>query len=220
MEFWPIFDIFHRLRPYYVPNGRFWGSTSRPHIGDVAMSLFFTLGSTVHDWGWPKNGPLWTKNGQTWQAYRRSKVVQKGPKGTKMANLSVFDHLGPFWAHLDPFGPFQTKNDFLLWSTSAKPYFVHLGQKIHFCLKWSKSVQMGPKRSQMVKNTLVDHFGPFWTLLDHFGTLTSLPCLAIFGPKWTIFDASHYGSMVPKWLESWTSHGLSIFRLNGLPFWA
>ena len=73
------------------------------------MSLFFTLGSTVHDWGWPKNGPFWTKNGQTWQACQRSKVVQKGPKGTKMVNLSVFDHLGPFWAHRDLFGPFQTK---------------------------------------------------------------------------------------------------------------
>ena len=44
------------------------------------MSLFFTLGSTVHDWGWPKNG-------QTWQACQRSKVV----------NLSLFEHLGPFW---------------------------------------------------------------------------------------------------------------------------
>ena len=38
---------------------------------------------------------------------------QKGPKGSKMANLSVFDHLGPFWVHLDPFGPFQTKMNFL-----------------------------------------------------------------------------------------------------------
>ena len=32
---------------------------------------FFTLGLTVHDWGWPKNG-------QTGQACQRSKVVQKG----------------------------------------------------------------------------------------------------------------------------------------------
>ena len=31
---------------------------------------------------------------------------------------------------------------------------------------------------------------PFWTHLDHFGTLTSLPCLASFGPKWTIFGPS------------------------------
>ena len=43
--------------------------------------------------------------------------------------------------------------DFLLRSTSAKPYFVNLGQEFHFCLKWSKRVQMGPKGSQMVKNT-------------------------------------------------------------------
>ena len=50
------------------------------------MSLFFTLGSTVYDWGLPKNG-------QTWQACQRSKVVQKGPKVTKMVNVSVFDHL-------------------------------------------------------------------------------------------------------------------------------
>ena len=41
-----------------------------------------------------------------------------------MVNLSVFDYLGPLWAHLDPFGPFQTRNDILLRSTSAKPYFV------------------------------------------------------------------------------------------------
>ena len=26
----------------------------------------------------PKNGPFWTKNGQTWQACQRSKVVQNG----------------------------------------------------------------------------------------------------------------------------------------------
>ena len=33
-----------------------------------------------------------------------SKVVQKGPKGTKMVNISVFDHLGPS-------GPFRTISD-------------------------------------------------------------------------------------------------------------
>ena len=40
----------------------------------------------------------------------------------------------------------QKQIDFLLRSTSTKPYFVHLGQKNHFCLKWSKRVQMGPNR--------------------------------------------------------------------------
>ena len=41
----------------YVPKGTFWG-TSRPHIGELVMSLF-TLGSTLHDWEWPKNVNAW-----------------------------------------------------------------------------------------------------------------------------------------------------------------
>ena len=95
--------------------------------------------------GVPKNRTNKTnKNGQTWQACQYSKVVQQGPKGAEMVNLDVFDHLGPCWARLDPFGPFQTKNDLLLKSTSAKPFFVFMGQQIDFCLKWSKSVQMAP----------------------------------------------------------------------------
>ena len=83
---------------------------------------------------------------------KHGSLVQRGPKGSEMVNLDVFDHLGPIWARLDPFGPFQTKNDFLPKSTSAKPYFVLLGQQINFCLKWYKSVHMGPKGSQTVKN--------------------------------------------------------------------
>ena len=82
-----------------------------------------------------------------------------------MVSPSVFDHLGSVWAHLEPFGPFQTKNVFLLLNTSAKPYFVDLGQKNHFCLKWPK------KGSQMVKNTWVDYLGHFWNQLDHFEAL-------------------------------------------------
>ena len=127
---------------------------------------FLVLGSNVHDWGgMAKNGPFWTKNGQIWQACQRSKVIQKGRKRTKIVNLSVCDHFAPLWTHRDPFWPFQTKNDFLLQSTLAKPYFVHLGQQIHFCMKWPKRVQMDPKGSQMVKN----HSGrPFWSLLEYF----------------------------------------------------
>ena len=39
----------------YIPKRTNWGSSSRPHIGDLVMSLFFTLGSTGHGWGWHKN---------------------------------------------------------------------------------------------------------------------------------------------------------------------
>ena len=67
------------------------------------MSLFFTLGSTIHDWGWPKIGPFWTKNGQTWEACQCSKVIQQGQKRTKIVNLSVFDHFAPLWTHWDHF---------------------------------------------------------------------------------------------------------------------
>ena len=96
-----------------------------------------------------------------------------------MVNLNV-DNLGPFWAHLDTFGPFRTKINLL-------PHKDKLGfaggafeQKIIFRFKWSKRAQTGPKGSQKVKNILVDHFGFLLTPLDHFGMLTSLLGLAIF----------------------------------------
>jgi hypothetical protein len=153
MEFWPAFDIFHRLRPYLCSKREVLGFHKQATHRRPGDEPFFTLWSTVHDWGWPKNGPFWTKNGQTWQACQRFKVVQKGLKGTKMVNLSVFDHLGPFWANLDPFGPFQTKINF--WPQMDKVGFGGGAseQKINFCLKWSKRVQGGPKGSQMIKNT-------------------------------------------------------------------
>ena len=142
-----FFTFFIDCGHIHVPKGAFWGSTSSPHIGDVMMSLFFTLGSTVHDWGWPKNGPFWTKNGQTWQACQRSKVVQRGPKGTKMVNLSLFDHLGP---RLGPSGPFWTisnKNDFFaqkhLRQTLFCPYGAFYGDII-LCHRY---------RQQKVPNT-------------------------------------------------------------------
>ena len=42
-----------------------------------------------------------------------SKGFQKGLKGSEMVNLDVFDNFEPFWAHLDTFGPFQTKSNLL-----------------------------------------------------------------------------------------------------------
>ena len=108
IEFWPIFDIFHRLRPHLCSKGENLGLHKQATHRRRGDEPFFTLGSTVHDRGWPKNGPFWTKKGQIWQACQHSKVVQKGPKGTKMVNLSVFDHLGPIFG---PSGPFRTISD-------------------------------------------------------------------------------------------------------------
>ena len=95
-----------------------------------------------------KNAPIkQTKMAKHGRLVNIPKWCQRSPKGSEMANLDVFDHLGPVWARLDPFGPFQTKNDFLI-----KPYFVLLGQQTDLFLEWSKSIQMGPQGSQIAKN--------------------------------------------------------------------
>ena len=110
-----------------------------------------------------------------------------------MVNISLFDHLGPRLGPSASFWTISDKNDCF-----ARNGRVASEQNINSCLKWSKRVQMGPKGSQMFKKPKVDHFGPFWTLLDHFGALTSLPCLAIFGQKWTIFGPSAVMNSGPK----------------------
>ena len=145
------------------------------------MNLFFTLGSTDH-------GPFWPK----WPNMAGLSTFQSGQKGSKrskMVYLIFFTIWDPFGQH-GPFWTISNKNWFFapkhLWQT----LLVLLGQKNHFCLEWSKRVQMGPKWPTRVKNSYVDYFGPFWTLLDYLGMLTSLQWLAIFGPKWTIFGLS------------------------------
>ena len=40
MEFDLYLSFFIDYDHIYVPNGMKWGSTSRPHIGDLVMSLF------------------------------------------------------------------------------------------------------------------------------------------------------------------------------------
>ena len=68
--------------------------------------------------------------------------------------------------------------------------------------KESKWAQNGPKWS---KTCYIDHLGSFWTLLDHFGTLASLPCLAIFSPKRAILDPPAHmieGWQWPKLLQT------------------
>ena len=62
-------------------------------------------------------------------------TFQSSPTGIKMANLSVFDHLGPFWAALQPFGPFQTIVDLFAPKHLRQTLLCPFGEKIHFCLK-------------------------------------------------------------------------------------
>ena len=69
IEFWPIFDVFfYRLRPYLWSKREVLGVYKQATHRRPGDEPFFTLESTVHDWTWPKNGPLWTNIGRTWQA--------------------------------------------------------------------------------------------------------------------------------------------------------
>ena len=78
----------------------------------------------------------------------------------------------PFGTLLGPSEPFGTISNkkWFFWSKATPPNPTL--NKLIFCLKWSKSVQMGPKRSQkkitsrFTISTLLDPFGLLWTSLE------------------------------------------------------
>ena len=88
----------------------------------------------------------WSILDQKWPSMAGLSTFQSGPKGSKRVQNGQPKCFWPFGTLLGPSGPF--------WAISNKNWFfapkhlchTHLGQKIHFCLKWSK-------RAQMVKNT-------------------------------------------------------------------
>ena len=111
--------------------------------------------------------------------------VEKGPKGTKMVNLNVFDHLGPI---LGPSGPFWTildKNDFFAPNGQSRGWQRCFGAKYQFLFE---TVQKGPDGPKRVPNGQ-KHLGwPFWSLSDPFGPLWSVDKPAMFGPFWSKMD--------------------------------
>ena len=78
----PFFTFFIDCH-VYVPKGMFWGSKSRPHIGDLVMSLFLLWGPPFMTGDGPKMvhfGPKMAKHGRLVNVPKWSKRVQKGPK--------------------------------------------------------------------------------------------------------------------------------------------
>ena len=65
--------------------------------------------------------------------------------------LTIWGHSGPIWTLLDHF-----RQNLIFCLKNRKVLLGHsdLEQKIKFCLKRSKRVQMGPKWPQIVKNVL------------------------------------------------------------------
>ena len=109
MEFWPCFDIFHRLWPYLCFKQEilgFYKQATHRRRGDEA---FFSLGPPFMTGDGPKMvhfGPKMAWHGRLFNVPKWSKRVQNGQP-------NFFDQLGPFLAHLDPFGQFQIRNDLL-----------------------------------------------------------------------------------------------------------
>ena len=169
MEFWPIINVFHRLWPYLCSKQvtlGFYKQATHRRPGDEPFFLLW--------------GPLFMTGDGPKMVHLGSKLAKHGrlfnvPKWSKMVNPSVFDHLGPLWAHLDPFWPFPTKIDFLL-QTLLCPF----GAKNYIL---SEMVQMGPDEPKRVLNGQ-KHLGwPYWSLLDPFDPLWNVDEPAMFGPS-------------------------------------
>ena len=146
---WPIFDIFHRLRPYLCSEREEVGFHKQATHRRRNDEPFFYFGVHCPWLGMAQNGPIWTKNGQTLQACQRSKLAQKGPKGTKLVNLSVFDNLGPLLGPSGNFWSISDKNDFFR-PKMDKVGFGRGASKQNIILDWngllgSRWAQKGPK---------------------------------------------------------------------------
>ena len=71
--------------------------------------------------------------------------IPKWFKMVEMVNLYVFDHLGPLWAHMNTFGPFQTKIKLLPYKDKVRFYRGAFEQKNHLLFEM---IQKGSTRAQ------------------------------------------------------------------------
>ena len=156
-----------------------------------------------------QGGPKWPFWGQKWPNMAGLPRSQSGVRGSKMIPndqynmfLTIWGHFGPIWTLWNHFRQHLIFGSKSLWPRST---LCFLGKKSSFVWndqKGSKWSQNGPKWS---KTCYIDHLGSFWTLLDHFWTSASLPCLAIFGPKRAILDPPAHmieGWQWPKLLQT------------------
>ena len=116
--------------------------------------------------------------------------------------LFGWDYFGPIWTLLDLF-----RQTWFFASKTEKCFLAKViwSKKLSFVWKdpkESKWAQNGPKWSKIC---YIDHFGSFWTLVDHFGTSATLPCLVIFDPKRAFLDPPAHmikGWQGPKLLQT------------------
>ena len=184
VDFWPIFYVFHRLRPY---------SCSKR---DLVLSLFLLWGPLFMTGNGPKKvhfGPKLAKHGRLVNVPKWSKRDQNGQPKCYWPLGTLLGPSGPFWT-------VSNKNWYFAPKHLCQPLLCPFGAKKSFL---SKMVQkgpdgpkMGPKWSKTFRLTILVPFGPFWTALECWQACHVWPFLVQIGPFWAL--PSHEQS-TPEW---------------------
>ena len=118
----------------------------------------------------------WSILDQKWPNMAGLSTFQSGPKGSKRDQNDQPKCFWPFGTVLGPSGHFWTisdKNEFFVPNGQSRVWRRCFRAKNHFLFEMVQKSPDGPKRVPNGQK----HLGwPFWSLLDNFGTLTSLPC--------------------------------------------
>ena len=129
------------------------------------------------------DGPKMVHLDQKWPNMAGLSTLHSGPKGSKRNLNCQPKRFGPLGTILGPCGPFWTisnKNWFFAPKHLFQTLLCPFGAKKSFLSEMVQKGPDGPKRGSNPNGQ--KHLGwPFGSLLDHFGALTSLQCLAIFG---------------------------------------
>ena len=178
MEFWPIFDIFHGLRPYLCSKRDVLGFHKQATHRRRGDEPFFYFG--VHR-SWLGMAQKWSILDQKWPNMAGLSTFQSGPKGSKRDQNGQPKCFWSFGTLLGPSGPFWTisnKNWFFAPKHLRQTLLCQFGARISFL---SEMVQKGPDGPKRVPNGQ-KHLGwPFWSLLDPFGPLWNADRPAMFG---------------------------------------
>ena len=146
MEFWPIFDIFHRLRPYLCSKREVLGFHKQATHRRRGDEPFFYFG--VHR-SWLGMAQKWSTLDQKWPNMAGLSTFQSGPKGSKRVQNGQPKCFWPFGTLLGPSGPFWTisdKNEILAPNGQSRVWRRCFGAKNQFLFEMVQKGPEGPKR--------------------------------------------------------------------------
>ena len=150
MEFWPIFDIFHWLRPYLCPKRGYLGFHKQATHERHDDEPFFHPGVNRSKLGMAQKWSILDHKGSNMAGLS---TLQSGPKGSKRDQNGQTKCFWPLGTLLGPSGPLWTisdKNDFFAPNGQSRGWQSCFGAKHQFLFEMVKKGPDGPK---MVKNT-------------------------------------------------------------------